>query len=384
MIQRLLAKNYRSLRHVEVPLGPLQIFFGPNGVGKSSLLDSLYFLRDCCINGVDEASGRRDHGIGLLWDGAEEEERVEVGITTELASYAVSARFSQSRIDPLVGELLESTAGERLIFRNPGSSKVLLGSEQQERELRQPDHLSLGLALDLAVPPVEPISSINDALQNVYLYRTRRFNFWSIQNRGSEVTLHSWYLSADARNFWAVLRGIHDRRASDPRFATIVRFMRAAFPRWSDVVFDQISPGVVTGSFVEAGRRSPIAASGVSDGYLHMLILLTALFGLAPDRSSTLLFDEPEASLHPEALAVLADAFREASRSWNRQILVATHHPMLLSQFPHEQIFLSRIGPDGNPQLRRVSEMTEITDLLDEYALGSLYMTGSIGTQTLS
>ncbi len=96
-----------------------------------------------------------------------------------------------------------------------------------------------------------------------------------------------------------------------------------------------------------------------------------------------LLFDEPETSLHPEALAVLADAFREASRSWNRQILVATHHPMLLSQFPHDQIFLTRLGTDGSTELKRVSEIEGLQDLLDEYALGSLYMTGSVGTQAV-
>ena len=64
-------------------------------------------------------------------------------------------------------------------------------------------------------------------------------------------------------------------------------------------------------------------ASGVSDGHIQLLILLTALFSEGRDRPALLLIDEPETSLHPWALAVLAEAITEAADRWNKQILVS-------------------------------------------------------------
>ncbi|MEY9231719.1 putative ATPase [Bradyrhizobium japonicum] len=43
--------NYRSIRRLSIPIHPLSVFVGENGVGKSNLYRSLSLLRDA-------ASGR--------------------------------------------------------------------------------------------------------------------------------------------------------------------------------------------------------------------------------------------------------------------------------------------------------------------------------------
>lgn len=101
-------KNFRSLADVNIQINPLNIIFGPNGAGKTTLLDTIWFVRDCAIRGVDLASSERDHGIGLLWDGADEGENISIKIVTPWGEYEVSFGYSSGRIEPFAGEKLFS------------------------------------------------------------------------------------------------------------------------------------------------------------------------------------------------------------------------------------------------------------------------------------
>lgn len=127
----------------------------------------------------------------------------------------------------------------------------------------------------------------------------------------------------------------------------------------------------------------PIQASGVSDGHLQFLGLLTALFGDMRDRPSLLLFDEPETSLHPHALAVFAQAVCEAATKWRRQVFLATHSPVLISQFQPEDVVVAEAGQDRSTTLRRVSEIKGLQDVIQQYSVGSLYMAEEVGQQSI-
>jgi len=113
-----------------------------------------------------------------------------------------------------------------------------------------------------------------------------------------------------------------------------------------------------------------------------MLILLTALFSEGKDRPSLILFDEPEISLHPYALSIFAEAVKMAVEECGKQIFIATHSPVLISQFAPRNILAAEIGGFGQTIIRRVSEIERVQDLLEKYATGSLYMAEMIAPQS--
>jgi predicted ATPase len=94
------------------------------------------------------------------------------------------------------------------------------------------------------------------------------------------------------------------------------------------------------------------------------------------------MFDEPEISLHPYALSVFAKAVKLATAEWNKQVFIATHSPILISQFDPTNILATEVGAIGQTIIRRVSEIPEISDLLEEYAAGSLYMAEMLAAQS--
>jgi predicted ATPase len=120
-------KNFRCLKDVEVQMKPINVLFGPNGIGKSSFLDAVWFMRDCAIRGTELASSDRHHGIGVLWDGAAPDERIEIALRSESAEYTVSFGYSSGRIEPFVGETLRSLTRDMvLVDRKIGSESATL------------------------------------------------------------------------------------------------------------------------------------------------------------------------------------------------------------------------------------------------------------------
>ena len=107
--------------------------------------------------------------------------------------------------------------------------------------------------------------------------------------------------------------------------------------------------------------------------------MLIALFSEG-DRESVVLLDEPEISLHPWAIAVMARAVKHAADDYGKQVFIATHSPVLISQFAPEEVLVASLE-EGRARFDRLSGLEEVADLLEEYAAGALYMSEAIARQ---
>ncbi|MEW6211609.1 MAG: AAA family ATPase, partial [Acidobacteriota bacterium] len=107
------------------------------------------------------------------------------------------------------------------------------------------------------------------------------------------------------------------------------------------------------------------------DGTLRMLAMLVALYQSEPPYAQTLLgLEEPENALHPGALAVLNDVFREAAL--RNQIIITTQSPDLISHFTVDELRIverdqgvTKIGPIDETQREIIEEeLFSASDLL--------------------
>lgn len=379
-------QNYRSLADVSLELEPVNVLFGPNGAGKSSLLDAIWFVRDCATRSMELASRVRDHGIGLLFDGADEGDTIRLKPATDRAAYELTLSLAGGRLDPSPGERFYSLDRRKDLFKHrAGTSKVEFflsdpsGDKVASFDLREPEKLALGRYLD-EEPTCDEASELDRILRSVHFYHSRSLNIHGLKKKGSETGYETW-VSGRGENLWSVLRNLEGRQLLDTRYATITEYMAEAFPTFVGLVIEPTGPGSLYASFLERHREKPILASGVSDGHIQLLTLLTALFSEERGRNSLLLLDEPEMSLHPWAIAVLAKAINHATEKWGRQVILATHSPVLMSQFESDQSFVIE-AKERRTQITRLSDVEGIQDLLEQYASGSLYMSESVAGQS--
>jgi predicted ATPase len=123
----------------------------------------------------------------------------------------------------------------------------------------------------------------------------------------------------------------------------------------------------------------PFGASQLSDGTLRFICLATA--PLQPMPPPTVLFDEPELGLHPYALTLLGNLFKQAAvASGNnilKQVIVSTQSAPLLNEFaPEDVIVVERTNREST--FRRL-DSAHLSEWLEEYTLGEPWQKNVLG-----
>jgi predicted ATPase len=139
-------------------------------------------------------------------------------------------------------------------------------------------------------------------------------------------------LTEEGGNWASVIRALEKSSEGRAALERINDAMRSVIPSFQDVTVTALG-GYLVPKF-RFGADGEFDPQQLSDGTLRIYGLLLALYQLpAP---ALLVIEEPEQTVHPGVLSVLADAMREASE--NTQIIVTTHSPHLVDQFEPEQI----------------------------------------------
>ena len=118
----------------------------------------------------------------------------------------------------------------------------------------------------------------------------------------------------------------------------------------------------------------PFHASQLSDGTLRFIALATAL--LQPSPPATILIDEPELGLHPQALEVLANLILQAQK--RTQLIVSTQSAPLLNAFEPDQIVVID-REEGASRFRRLEAENLAAWHAEDYTLGDLWQKNVYG-----
>lgn len=333
MITTLAVENYRSLSRLIVPLERLNVVTGANGTGKSSLYRALRLLADAAQGGAVAALAREGGLRSTLWAGTENPAQgagrsgpvgLRLGFAGDEFGYAVDfghpvPASSLFDLDPEIK--VESTwAGP--VLRPAAVLSERKGPAVRTRTADGDWHRSAGelrpydsMLSEFADPQLAPdLLRLREHIRSWRFYDHVRTDAQA-PARSAQIGTRTPVLGHDGADVAAALQTIHEVGNSK----ALKEAVDAAFPG------SRLTIGSQGGRFElwlhQPGLLRPLSAAELSDGTLRYLLWTAAL--LTPRPPALLVLNEPEASLHPELLAPLADLIVTAAQ--DTQIVVVTH-----------------------------------------------------------
>jgi predicted ATPase len=164
------------------------------------------------------------------------------------------------------------------------------------------------------------------------------------------------------------------REGDRGRFDTIMDTLKTAFPDFEELNFPPVAAGMLAMTWKDEKFTKPIYMNEMSEGMLRFLWLVSLL--QSPNLSTVTMIDEPEVSLHPELLSLLADLMREAAK--RTQLIVATHSDRLIRFLNPEEVVVMEMNDDGGASAIWADSM-DLDQWLAEYTLDEVWRMGRMG-----
>ena len=362
MLNTLAIANYRSIRHMVLPLGRLNVVTGANGTGKSNLYKALRLLADTARGGVIASLAWEGGFASTLWAGPEnisarmksgsvpvegghkrrEPVNLRLGFCDEDVGYAIDIGLPPPQIPPpnppsffeRDPEIKRESVFAAPVYR-PGG--VLIDRRNAFVRCRESDGewstLSSQLQTfesmlsELSDPRRAPeVTRIRDTVRSWRFYdhfATDR----DAPARQPVVATRTPVLAPDGRDLAAALQTIREI-GDGPALAAAID---DAFP--GSELRSESADGRLKVAFTQPGLLRKLSAAELSDGTLRFLLWAAAL--MTPRPPPLMVLNEPETSLHPDLLPALGRLIIKAAE--NTQVWVVSHANRLVSTLQEYQ-----------------------------------------------
>lgn len=393
----------------DIELSRINILIGPNNAGKSNFIRALSFAANMVSNAPTESTGffseLKRNGwnsiknrrlnlptFKLVWDlelsnipsvkytlSANVGKRREDDYITEESLDSNETRQGYSKpynyfichTEELgIGEF--STAG----IKNTRNKRIRTKVDIHESVLLQMDKLFFESKELFSLPFVrddirDVLDLMREYFKEFYSYSCTAFNLSAIRDLQDEQA-EGAYLKKDASNFVNVFDYISER---DSTFKS--RYLNA-LNRLSNQCEDIKINSVGGKTWMEVKMdKIYFPLSELSDGTIHLLLLLLLLNVPKEYGISMLAIDEPEMNLHPAWQKLLANEIINGKSF--KQCFISTHSPDFLDEFTDN--FLSGnvdvfvFDMSSKIPIRKLN-VEELQSELKEWTLGDLYRVG--------
>ncbi|MBI1761005.1 MAG: ATP-binding protein [Acidobacteria bacterium] len=372
MIEKITLDNFKSHAHTEIELGRVTALVGPNGCGKTSVLQAIYLLSQLVDKPWSELRSGQVNPISFTRSSAGHSHISLQGKYKFASSYLnwyVAVGFNPN-------DVIVHSAG------NSPEYWDLISFKPEDRVF----------ADGTTVQPDKPLATILDSVQAIALKNIAYFkaDYRQLAQPSYSEELQP-QIAIDGSNLASVITFIIG--AAYERHNEVLQQLQEIVPEVKGI---RVRPAKVkkererslsidgkqfsynegielTGNelIFDTTASKAIPASSMGDGTLLALGILT-LFQYKVDQS-IILIDDIEHGLHPIAQRRLIQMLAKLAEKQNKQILFTTHSPYVLDVLDAKDVWVMSKDQEGISHCKRLSDHPDSKHALEVLTTGELW-----------
>lgn len=355
-VKSLTIAGYKSIRELlDFELTNLNVLIGANGAGKSNFISMFRLLAEMVEQNLQVYVQQQGGPDALLHFGRYATDRLQAKFYYADNAYMFS---------------LIPTSDNRLIFEQE------LSFFGDQNLFKAEPLFSLGRGHDESRLITDTDPHLSDLRLSVTNWRIYHFHDTGEKAKVKQrhTTNDNLRLKTDAANLAAYMRMLYENHHS--YYQRIISTIQLVAPFFDDFVYRPGEPEYIELEWTQKGQPdTPFKAHILSDGTLRFICLATLLLQpleLLPD---TILIDEPELGLHPYAISVLADIFKQVAEE--KQLIVSTQSVELVNELSPEDIIV--VDQENDASVFKRFSSDELSGWLEEYSMGELWKNNVLG-----
>jgi len=351
MIKRLYIDNYKSLVNFELQLQDLTLLLGPNGVGKTSVLDVMFGVRQL-LCGIVKVNDKAIFAMPTLTRWQDRNTQVfelDVVLNEDVFRYRLEvehereerkARIASETLRLDTRPLFEFEHGLVHLYRDDHTTGPIFGADWSESALAR-------------VPPGHDnhkLTKFLDFMRKVIVCGLHPASFEAESSTEDEV------LQRDGRNFSAWYWHVSlERQELVPEFT---KALQDVIPGFCSIRMEKVGldTRALKVKFDQSGKRYEMRLDEISDGQ-RALIALYSLVRLAAGQGYTLFLDEPDNYIALAEIQPWLVGLRDACGAEVPQAVVCSHHPELIDYLGGDRGLVLRREISGATTVRPSRDM---------------------------
>ena len=393
MIRWLRVENFKNLVDVEAEFGPFNVMIGPNGCGKSSLLQAIDFLKAFFCSSVDVYLNEKGYSYSDLPNLKRSTKRIWWRLKAHLPPDGKGACGGEYEYTVSARKWRYLGVGEERLSYTPDSGETRVLIDRQGRKVMafgQLAHEDMTIAASM---PSSLMANLHPAfrqrLPEMFHFRDwimsfRSYLIWDPKilrqrDRGKHTEL-----GTSGEHLAPVLANL--RRSQPQAYRRLLARLKQLFPILGDlsVKGDRGWGWKGVAMREQGGVGVEFNSQQMSDGLLRLLAVCTFLY--AEPLPGVLMFEEPENGIHPQLIGETIQILREIAlrKPHGCQIFMTTHSPYVLDEFfdtPEQVYVMERRGPIQGVAIHRLSDRrdVDVVQTLYNHSLGEAWYSGLIG-----
>ena len=347
-IKKIQIKNFKSLVDFELEdLKPFCAFVGPNASGKSNIFEALELLNFFFLYGKNASNLFGTKANLLSYHSISQELRYHI-VFNDGINIDYGFAFAG---DPSLSEVSIVTS----IYRDG-----LVLSDYIDKEKRKKSS---------AILEGKGKTYENDYEQFIDNF-SRLFVGKSQLNRTNQMQSK---LLPDASNLSQIIGRVFEDESIKTDF---IEWLRIIIPEFKNISIKRSNiDGSLEFFLYEKSSNKPFPKYLISDGTYSILALMAAVY--QTDQPQFLCIEEPENGLHPQAIQLLVDFFREKCEEHGHHIWLNTHSQTLVRCMEIDELILVN-KVNGETKARQLTKDEEVNLKTDE-----AWLTNALGGGTL-